>query len=76
MGNTIGCVIEFRDVSEERNMEQDRIKATLTAKHQDIRIKEAILHKQKMTQFVDYIAHELRNPLVSWLVRPVQRGRG
>lgn len=70
-GKTVGAVIEFRDVTEERKLEQDRFQATLTSKQQQIRIKEAESHRQRMSQFVDYIAHELRNPLVSLPPRKV-----
>lgn len=65
LGRSIGAVLEFRDVTEEKLLEQEKIKATLMNKHQEITIREANASKQRMTQFLDYIAHELRNPLVS-----------
>ena len=65
LGKTVGAVIEFRDVTEERKLEQERFQANLVSNQQQIRIKEAESHRQRMSQFVDYIAHELRNPLVS-----------
>lgn len=52
----MGAVLEFRDVTEEKKMEAERLSATLTAKHQEIRIREADSHKQRMTQFVDYVS--------------------
>jgi signal transduction histidine kinase len=68
LGKSIGAVLEFRDVTEEKKLEKEKIKATLMTKHQEITIKEANASKQRMTQFLDYIAHELRNPLVSAFV--------
>lgn len=65
LGRPIGAVLEFRDVTEEKALEKDKLKAILMTKHQEITIKEANASKQRMTQFLDYIAHELRNPLVS-----------
>lgn len=65
LGKSIGAVLEFRDVTEEKALEKDKLKATLMNKHQEITIREANASKQRMTQFLDYIAHELRNPLVS-----------
>lgn len=66
LGRSIGAVLEFRDVTEEKALEKEKIKITLMNKHQEITIREANASKQRMTQFLDYIAHELRNPLVSW----------
>ncbi|KAK9894926.1 hypothetical protein P389DRAFT_86410 [Cystobasidium minutum MCA 4210] len=63
LGKSIGAVLEFRDVTEEKALEKDKLKATLMNKHQEITIREANASKQRMTQFLDYIAHELRNPL-------------
>lgn len=33
------------------------------AQQQEIRIKEEQVHKARMTEFIDFVCHEVRNPL-------------
>lgn len=58
-----GAVIEFRDVTEEKRIERERMDALLMNEQQSIRIKESEVHKANMTSFVSFVCHELRNPL-------------
>ncbi|GAB7354228.1 hypothetical protein MBLNU459_g4770t1 [Dothideomycetes sp. NU459] len=56
-------VIEFRDVTDEKRIERERLNAILMNEQQSIRIKESEVHKANMTSFVSFVCHELRNPL-------------
>lgn len=58
-----GSVIEFRDVTEEKRIERERMNAMLLNEQQSVRIKESEVHKSNMTSFVSFVCHELRNPL-------------
>lgn len=58
-----GSIIEFRDVTEQKQMERERLNAVLMNEQQSIRIKESEAHKANMTSFVSFVCHELRNPL-------------
>lgn len=58
-----GSVIEFRDVTEQKQIERERLNAILMNEQQSIRIKESETHKANMTSFVSFVCHELRNPL-------------
>jgi PAS domain S-box-containing protein len=62
-GKTIGAVIEFRDVTEEKNSERERLHSKLQAEQGRIKAEEAEAHKQNLAKFVDYVCHEIRNPL-------------
>lgn len=56
-------MIEFRDVTEQRKVERERLNAILMNKQQSIEIKADDVHKANMTSFVSFVCHELRNPL-------------
>lgn len=56
-------MIEFRDVTEEKRIERERMNAMLLNEQQSVRIKESDVHKANMTSFVSFVCHELRNPL-------------
>ncbi|MCJ1399034.1 hypothetical protein MMC11_002236 [Xylographa trunciseda] len=58
-----GAVIEFRDVTEQKRIERERLNAVLMTEQQSIRIKADDVHKGNMTSFVSFICHEIRNPL-------------
>ncbi|MCJ1390449.1 hypothetical protein MMC18_003308 [Xylographa bjoerkii] len=58
-----GAVIEFRDVTEQKKIERERLNAVLMTEQQSIRIKADDVHKANMTSFVSFICHEIRNPL-------------
>jgi len=58
-----GSVIEFRDVTDTRRLENERMNAMLKNEEQAIRIKESENHKADMASFVSFVCHELRNPL-------------
>ncbi len=61
----MGAVIEFRDVTEERRAEQDRLSAVKQAEEQQrIRAQEAENYRMKQERFIDTICHEIRNPMV------------
>ncbi|BFZ65019.1 hypothetical protein YB2330_006182 [Saitoella coloradoensis] len=62
-GRSIGAVLEFRDVTEEREMEKERLQAMVDAEQGLIRAREAEWHKMKLGEFIDYVCHEIRNPL-------------
>lgn len=61
--STGGAVIEFRDVTEQKKLGQERLNAILMTKQQSIQIKADETHKANMTSFVSFVCHELRNPL-------------
>ncbi|TKA67901.1 hypothetical protein B0A49_10005 [Cryomyces minteri] len=58
-----GSVIEFRDVTEEKRLDQERMNAILVNEQQSVRIKESEAHKANLDSFVSFVCHELRNPL-------------
>jgi len=58
-----GSVIEFRDVTDTKRIENERLNAILKNEEQSIRIKESENHKADMASFVSFVCHELRNPL-------------
>lgn len=58
-----GAVIEFRDVTELRKLERDRMDAILDNQQKSIVLQESLNHKEAMSSFVSFICHELRNPL-------------
>ena len=58
-----GAVIEFRDVTEQKIIERERLNAILKSEQQSIRIKADDVHKANMTSFVSFVCHEIRNPL-------------
>ena len=58
-----GSVIEFRDVTDTKRLENERLTAILKNEEQSIRIKESENHKADMASFVSFVCHELRNPL-------------
>ncbi|KAI9137086.1 hypothetical protein BKA69DRAFT_1128532 [Paraphysoderma sedebokerense] len=62
-GKTVGAVLEFRDVTEEKAAEAERLKTKLEAEQQLVRAQEADAHRRVLTEFVDYVCHEIRNPL-------------
>jgi PAS domain S-box-containing protein len=61
--STGGAVIEFRDVTEQKKLERERLNAILMTEQQSIQIKADVAHKTNMTSFVSFVCHELRNPL-------------
>jgi PAS domain S-box-containing protein len=62
-GRTVGAVIEFRDVTHERKTEEDKLKLLVQAEAERTKMAASQLSQQKLAQFVDYICHEIRNPL-------------
>lgn len=63
-GRTVGAVIEFRDVTEERKREDERLSALREAEeHQRKRAAEAEAFRIKQERFIDTVCHELRNPV-------------
>jgi len=58
-----GAMIEFRDVSEQRRMERERLDAILDNQQKSIVLKESQTHKEALANFVAFLAHESRNPL-------------
>jgi len=56
-------MIEFRDVSERRRMERERLDAILDNQQKGIVLKESQHHKEELARFVAFLAHESRNPL-------------
>lgn len=63
-GRTVGAVIEFRDVTEERRRENERLSALRDAEeHQRRRAAEAEAFRVKQERFIDTICHEIRNPI-------------
>lgn len=56
-------MIEFRDVSEQRRMERERLDAILDNQQKSIVLKESQTHKEALANFVAFLAHESRNPL-------------
>lgn len=61
--STGGAVIEFRDVTEQKQLERERLNAILMNEQQSTQIKADEAHKANMTSFVSFVCHELRNPL-------------
>jgi PAS domain S-box-containing protein len=61
--DTGGAVIEFRDVTERKRLERERLNAILMTEQQSIQIKADEAHKTNMTTFLAFVCHELRNPL-------------
>lgn len=62
-GRTIGAVIEFRDVTEEQAIEKEKVNAMLELRHAEARAAEGARHQKALSEFIDYLSHELRNPL-------------
>lgn len=60
---TVGAVLEFRDVTLEKAAQLEQLKAKLEAEQQLVRAQEADAHRRLLTEFVDYVCHEIRNPL-------------
>jgi len=58
-----GSIVEFRDVTEEKTIERERLNALLMNEQQSTRIQESEVHKANMASFVSFVCHELRNPL-------------
>lgn len=62
-GYQYGAVIEFRDVTEEKRRERQRLTAMMDNEHQAARVRHEELMRAQMSGFVDFVAHEVRNPL-------------
>lgn len=63
-GRVVGTVIEFRDVTEEKRREDERLNALRAAEeHQRTRAAEAESFRIKQERFIDTICHEIRNPV-------------
>ncbi|KAI9137082.1 hypothetical protein BKA69DRAFT_1128528 [Paraphysoderma sedebokerense] len=60
---TVGAVLEFRDVTHEKAAQAERLKTKLEAEQQLVRAQEAESHRRMLTEFIDYVCHEIRNPL-------------
>jgi len=58
-----GSVIEFRDVSDQRMMEKERLEAILESQQTSLLLQSTEKHKEAMSSFISFICHELRNPL-------------
>lgn len=58
-----GAVIEFRDVTAQKKLEQERLAAIVQNEQQSVLIKASEEHKANMSSFVSFVCHELRNPL-------------
>lgn len=58
-----GSVIEFRDVSDQRRIEKERLEAILESQQTALMLKSTESHKEAMSSFISFICHELRNPL-------------
>lgn len=58
-----GSVIEFRDVSDQRKMEKERLEAILESQQTSLLLQSTEKHKEAMSSFISFICHELRNPL-------------
>ena len=58
-----GSIVEFRDVTDEKRIDRERLNALLMNEQQSTRIQESEVHKANMTSFVSFVCHELRNPL-------------
>jgi hypothetical protein len=56
-----GAVIEFRDISEEKQLEHERMEARLQTEQQTERVKQEEKHRKQMGEFIDYVCHEVRN---------------
>ena len=54
---------EFRDVSEEVRLEEDRMKALRQNEQKSAKIKQEEFLRQNMAVFTDFLCHEVRNPL-------------
>ena len=54
---------EFRDVSEEGRLEEDRMKALRQNEQKSAKIKQEEFLRQNMAVFTDFLCHEVRNPL-------------
>ncbi len=50
-----GAVIEFRDVSEEKRMEQERLTALVESEQQTERVRQEEKHRKQMGEFIDYV---------------------
>lgn len=63
-GKTIGAVVEFRDVTLEKQAEQEKLAALKGAELlQKKRAEEAENNKKRQEEFINTICHEVRNPL-------------
>lgn len=63
-GNVKGFVHTVLDITELKNVEQERLEAKEAAEeHQRRRAEEAERYKQQQEQWIDSLCHELRNPL-------------
>jgi len=51
-------MIEFRDVTEQRRMERERLDAILDNQQKGIVLKESQNHKEELANFVAFLAHE------------------
>ncbi|KAI9137084.1 hypothetical protein BKA69DRAFT_1128530 [Paraphysoderma sedebokerense] len=59
----VGAVIEFRDVTHDKEAEAERCKIKIEAEQQLVKAQEVENHRRILTEFVDYVCHEIRNPL-------------
>jgi signal transduction histidine kinase len=62
-GRNIGSVIEFRDVTHERATEQEKLRLLVEAEGERTKMAESEAHRVKLAHFVDFVCHEIRNPL-------------
>jgi hypothetical protein len=53
-----GAVIEFRDISDEKQLEQERMMALLLTEQQSERVKQEEKHRKQMGEFIDYVGGE------------------
>lgn len=58
-----GAVIEFRDVSDEKKKERDRMANLRAIEQQAAKLEHEGVLRDRMGTFVDFVAHEVRNPL-------------
>lgn len=49
-----GAVVEFRDVTREKQMEEERLKALIEAEQSGAQIRHEAVHRQKLTEFIDF----------------------
>lgn len=59
-GRTIGAVIEFRDVTAERETEAEKLRLVIEKEAGRAKTAETEANRAKMELFVDYVCHEIR----------------
>jgi len=67
-GDVIGYIGTITDITEQKNLERDRIEAAKELAQQKIRTEQAEYYRRQQEQFIDMICHEIRSQCGYFLI--------